>query len=127
MAAACPFKNRGGALSVSARRAFPLAAAPRGARPLYNGVYQHLLKGAAVRLNHTAASGASRPCAPASAGSVVPLAKAQIYQQSPTAHWFISLSVTLTAPRRAALWLAGRAAPQLSARLLTAAGQPASE
>lgn len=27
-----------------------------GSAPIYNGVYQHLLKGAAVRLNHTTAS-----------------------------------------------------------------------
>lgn len=60
VAAACPFKSRGGELSVSAQRALPLAVEPRGARPIYNGVYQHLLKGAAVRLNHTAASGARR-------------------------------------------------------------------
>lgn len=30
---------------------------PAGPAPIYNGVYQHFLKGAAVRLNHTAASG----------------------------------------------------------------------
>lgn len=27
---------------------------PAGSAPIHNGVYQHLLKGAAVRLNHTA-------------------------------------------------------------------------
>lgn len=62
--AACPFKAAGGCLSVKARRALPLAAAPRAARwpaPIYNGVYQHFLKGAAARLNHTTASGQPRP------------------------------------------------------------------
>lgn len=58
---------------------------------------------------------------------VVPLAKAQVYQQSLIAHWFAGLSITLTAPRSAAARLASCAAPQRSARLLTAASQPASE
>lgn len=44
-------------------------ARPAGPAPIYNGVYQHFLKGAALRLNHTAASGTRRPARPLARGA----------------------------------------------------------